>query len=78
MSVQHIDLVDLETEDGEMEFGLDQWVQLMHSREKGIVIGASVYAFKENDYLVRYRNAAGCQYEAVFGESALSLIPIGD
>ena len=55
----------------EWEYNLDQAVLLKFSREVGVVVARAEYAFRENQYLIRYKAADGRQVEAWWGASAI-------
>jgi hypothetical protein len=53
------------------KFDLKQLVNLVESRECGVVIGRAEYSNSGNSYLVRYRGADGVQNESWWSEDAL-------
>ena len=55
----------------EFKFSMKQPVQLIESEEKGTIIGRAQYAYDENSYYVRYKDATGCQRQVWFHESAI-------
>ena len=53
------------------KFEMESPVALNLSGERGSVIGRCEYLTSENNYLVRYVDAKGCQVQSWLGESEL-------
>lgn len=56
----------------EFLYDLNQIVKLKDSEEYGTVTSRAQYVASENGYLVRYKDATGCQVTRWWGESDLA------
>ena len=55
----------------DFEFEIGAIVRIHVSDEEGRIVGRAQYEYKDNQYLVRYKNALGIAVEQWWDESAI-------
>ena len=58
-----------------MKFDLNETVKLVASEETGVVVGRAQNVSNQDEYLIRYRTAVGCQMKGWMAECDIEPLP---